>query len=97
MIKDIYQKINQEELFDKFQTMLSLKIEGLLFEEKYFIASKFIEEMELKEILKPHYYATQYFLGNTQEVKRMGAEIQEAFDDIIERVTKMRKELKAVN
>ncbi len=79
---EIYKEITQKGLYNEFQLVVSVKIEGLLSEEKYFIANKFIREMELKEIMKPHYYATQYFLDNTQEVKRMGSELQEAFDGV---------------
>ncbi len=83
----IYNKINKENLYNEFQMILSVKIEKLLYEEKYFIANQFIEEMELKEVIKPYYYATQYFLGNTQEIKRMGAELQEPFNEIINNIS----------
>ncbi|MBS9766716.1 MAG: ATP-binding protein [Flavobacteriaceae bacterium] len=83
---EIYAKIQEKAELKNFEIIAAFKVKKLLSKEKYFIAQKFIEEMELKEILKPYYYVTQHFLGNTQEVKRMGAELQEAFNRIIKDV-----------
>ncbi len=91
---EIYREINKDGFFKTSQIILSNRIEEFLSKEKYFIANKFIEEMEIKDILKPYYYVTQYFMGNTQEVKRMGDELREAFDEIIERVLEKRKNTK---
>ncbi len=91
LLPEIYKEINQEGLSEKFQAVLSTEIEELLSEEKYFIANQFIENMELKDIMKPYYYVTQYFLDNTQEIKRMGPELQEAFDEIVANVLEIKK------
>lgn len=76
----------KEVFFDDF-------IEMLLVKEQYEMAYRLFEQFNLKELLKPYYYATLSFLDDEreQEYLRMGPELLQIVQEFKENIIKQRR------
>ena len=76
----------KEVFFDDFIHMLLVK-------EQYEMAYNLFDQFDLKDILKPYYYATLSFLKDdrNQEYLRMGSELIQNVQDILTSIDKYRK------
>lgn len=65
----------------------------LLVKEQYEMAYNLFDQFDLKDILKPYYYATLSFLKDdrNQEYLRMGSELIQNVQDILTSIDKYRK------
>jgi TPR repeat protein len=82
--------MESEEYIEKSVTSGSEYLILLLAKKQYYAALKMFEEssFDLKERLKPIYYALMYFLKDDypNEYKKMGAELKETVEEIINKV-----------
>ena len=85
-ISDYEMDALKEVFFDDF-------IEMLLVKEQYEMAYRLFDQFNLKELLKPYYYATLSFFNDerNQEYLRMGPELNQTVNEILKSVEKYRK------
>ena len=88
--------MKSEEYIGKFISIGSEYFILLLAKKQYYAALKMFEEssFNLKERLKPIYYALMYFLKDDypNEYKKMGAELKETVEEIINKVRQWEKD-----
>lgn len=67
-------------------------IQMLLVKEQYEMAYELFDQFHLKDLLKPYYYATLSYLTDERhhDYLRMGSELKDTVDEIIEKVTTTR-------
>jgi nucleoside-triphosphatase THEP1/DNA-binding transcriptional regulator GbsR (MarR family) len=85
-----------EEYIENFTDLLNEFFILLLAKKQYYAALKIFNEnpFDLKERLKPIYYAVMYFLKDDypNEYKKMGAELKETVEEIINKVRQWEKD-----
>lgn len=85
-----------EEYIENFTDLLNEFFILLLAKKQYYAALKIFNEnpFDLKERLKPVYYALMYFLKDDypNEYKKMGAELKETVEEIINKVRQWEKD-----
>lgn len=67
---------------------IAVYLEYLIVAGQYYQAKKFfeIEEYRFKDIYKPIWYALMYLMGEDEEYKKMGSELTESVNEVLEQI-----------
>ena len=90
--------LQTEESYEKYPEEIKLLFLLLIAKKQYHLTLKIFNENpnNLKDRFKPIYYTLMYFMQDEfpNEFKKMGSELKQTVEEIIEEVNKLKKDYK---